>query len=466
MVAHGESLLQRGDLAEARTVLERCRAALHEAGNVRAEAAATDRLAYTLLLLGEAQATVVAARAAELLENEPPSAEQAKVIADWAAMCAASYDSETAIALADRALALCRELQLLVPVRALGWRGTARCQLGDAGGLDDLSQALSLAKRQGLVRYAGMLYSNLADELHAFRGPKAALRLRCAGLEFTRQRGTSLLGLQAEEVADLAWGGKWDAALVLAGKVDEPLAAAGQILDLVVVRSAAARILTARGLVAGRDVQAFVAWAHGREFAELSNQVDVLDALAGVRAALGEHDEALKLLTRIAELRESIASSPRFGALTLPSELRAAAELGDLGLARRLSVRTLASVPLDSHALMLLGALAAEYGGRHEQAAPQYAEAAARWRAFAAPYEEVQALLGQGRCLLALGRAEAALTPLQGARRVFKRLGARSALSQTTRLLGLDTRRRRMNITPHEWVRSETSRLVCPPSLR
>ena len=164
LVAHGESLLQRGDLAEARSALERGLLGLREAGEVRAEAVATDRLAYTLWLLGDARAIEVAARAAALLEGEPPSAEQVKVMADWAAMCAASYESETAIALADRALDLCRELRLPVSVRALGWRGLARCHFGDAGGLDDMRRALGLAKRQGLGRYGGMLYSNLADE--------------------------------------------------------------------------------------------------------------------------------------------------------------------------------------------------------------------------------------------------------------------------------------------------------------
>ena len=145
-------------------------------------------------------------------------------------------------------------------VRALGWRGLARCDLGDAGGLDDLSLALDLARRQGLGRYGAMLYANLADELQSFRGPRAALRLRRKGLAFAGQRGDrmSLLGFQAGEVADLGLGGKWDAALALAREIDEPLVTAGQILDLAAVRSAAARILTARGQAAGREVQAFV----------------------------------------------------------------------------------------------------------------------------------------------------------------------------------------------------------------
>jgi len=51
------------------------------------------------------------------------------------------------------------------------------------------------------------------------------------------------------------------------------------------------------------------------------------------------------------------------------------------------------------------------------------------------PYEEAQALLGQGRCLVELGRAEEAREPLTGASEIFDRLGARPALAETEKLL-------------------------------
>ena len=437
LVAHGESLLQRGDLAEARSALERGLLGLHEAGEVRAEAVATGRLASTLWLQGDARAVEVAARAAALLEDEPPSAEQVKVIADWAAICAASYESETAIAAADRALDLCRELRLPVSVRALGWRGLARSHFGDVGGLDDLRRALRLAKRQGLGRYGGMLYTNLSDETLTHRGPTAAWRLRREGIEFTRGRGDrlSMLGLQAEEVEDFCWVGRWDAALALAGEIEEPLAAADQILDLVCVRSTVARIWTARGQAAGPEVRAFVEWTRDREFPDHSNSVDALDALACIHGSLGEREKALRLLRRIAEARESISSCPHYG-LMLPAELRTAVELGDLGLARRLAAKTVASRALDSHTLVLLSALETEHAGERDLAARRFAEAASCWRDFGAPYEEAHARLGQGRCLVALKHADDAAKPLQRAARVFKRLGAEPALSQTLRLLG------------------------------
>ena len=47
------------------------------------------------------------------------------------------------------------------------------------------------------------------------------------------------------------------------------------------------------------------------------------------------------------------------------------------------------------------------------------------------PYEEAQALLGQGRCLVALGKAPEAAAPLAAAREIFARLGAKPALAET-----------------------------------
>lgn len=437
LVAHGEALLQSGDLAEARSALERGLLGLRDAGEVRAEAVATDRLAALLWLQGDAKAIEVSASAAALLEREPPSAEQVKVLGDWAAMCAASYESERAIPLADRALDLCRELRLPVSVRALGWRGLARCHFGDAGGLDDMRRALSLAKRQGLGRYAGMLYTNLSDEILTLRGPRAAWRLRHEGAEYAGRRGDqmSMLGLQACEAGDLFWAGRWDAALALARRIIAPIVEADQSQDAGTVYSTISRILSARGQATRPEVQTFLAWADGREIPDLGNEMEVVDGLAAARAALGEDDEALGLLARLVRIRESISSCPQIG-LTLPSEVRTAAGLGDLVLARRLAAKSIALRPLDSHALVLLSALEAEHEGLLEPAAERFAQTASRWRAFGAPYEEAHALLGQGRCRVALGRGDDASAPLRRAARLFKRLGAAPALSQTLQLLG------------------------------
>ena len=51
--------------------------------------------------------------------------------------------------------------------------------------------------------------------------------------------------------------------------------------------------------------------------------------------------------------------------------------------------------------------------GEREAAAIGFADAAARWHDFDVPYEEAQALLGQGRCLVALDRDPEAALPLR-----------------------------------------------------
>ncbi len=71
---------------------------------------------------------------------------------------------------------------------------------------------------------------------------------------------------------------------------------------------------------------------------------------------------------------------------------------------------------------------------RHTHAATLYAEAAARWQAFGNVPERASALLGQGRCLQALGGAGAEV-PLADARELFAPMGYKPALAETEALL-------------------------------
>ena len=91
------------------------------------------------------------------------------------------------------------------------------------------------------------------------------------------------------------------------------------------------------------------------------------------------------------------------------------------------------SSPFREHTRVTCCALLAEARGEHEAAAAGFADAAARWHDFGVPYEEGHALLGQGRCLVALDRAPEAAAPLAAAREIFARLGARPALARPTR---------------------------------
>ena len=63
-----------------------------------------------------------------------------------------------------------------------------------------------------------------------------------------------------------------------------------------------------------------------------------------------------------------------------------------------------------------------------------YTDAADRWRTFGNVPERAYALLGQGRCLVALGDW-AAEAPLAEARDLFALMGYKPALAETEKLL-------------------------------
>ena len=119
--------------------------------------------------------------------------------------------------------------------------------------------------------------------------------------------------------------------------------------------------------------------------------------------------------------------------------VRLALVFDDRHLAERLSElfggRGRPVVPAGRHLRNGFSALLAEDRSQYEAAAVGFAAAAAGWRDFGVPYEEAQALLGQGRCLLALGSAPEAAAPLGAAREIFARIGAQPALAETQQML-------------------------------
>jgi hypothetical protein len=86
-------------------------------------------------------------------------------------------------------------------------------------------------------------------------------------------------------------------------------------------------------------------------------------------------------------------------------------------------------------ALSVCRAQLAEASGDKADAAALYAEAAERWREFGNVPERAYALLGQGRCLTALGKSEAE-GPLREGRELFASMGFTPAVAEVDGLLG------------------------------
>jgi hypothetical protein len=161
----------------------------------------------------------------------------------------------------------------------------------------------------------------------------------------------------------------------------------------------------------------------------------VMAAAAAVECLvpLGRPDAAAALLDEVGGLADS--RDDTYYLASLPGLVRAALALGSAALASRLVDGVESGTPLAEHALRACHAALAEGAGDHTGAATLFADAAERWRAFGDVPESAYALLGQGRCLRALGDP-AADAPLLEARELFASMGFAPALAEVDDLLG------------------------------
>src|SRR6185503_20935078 len=120
---------------------------------------------------------------------------------------------ERAIELSERAIKLGTTLGLDYAVyRALGYRGAARCDSGDPGGIDDLRRALAMAVERGDTFYAATSYVNLGDVVWANEGPEEGLKNHREGVDYCARRGAVQMAMWAR--AETTWmlfdNGEWD----------------------------------------------------------------------------------------------------------------------------------------------------------------------------------------------------------------------------------------------------------------
>jgi tetratricopeptide (TPR) repeat protein len=434
LVRHGEALRQRGRFPEAARAFEEAIEGLRNQGEVRAMAAAMERYSLVQYRLGDPRSQQVTAEALALLEPFGPSPELAQALAEQAGSSFISNEHRQAIAFADRAIALAQELGMPELARALGFRGAARALIGEAGGLQDMRRALDAAAEQGLGREAALLHSHLALALWPIEGPRACLAALREGKGFAERRGIEefVLDLAAETVLALVDLGSYQEATSLAGGLIPRLEAARDVWDLLHVRSAQVRLLIRRGEHAEAAPLADWAVESAREIGE-SPFVALAFPAATLLLAVGETSDALALLAEL-ERVPNVRDGPHY-APNLLDAVRTALAAGDPDLATRLTEGVEPIYPFQEHALVTARALLLEHHGSHAEAAELFADAAERWERFEMPWELAQALLGQGRCLLALVRASEAATPLRQAREVFSGLGARPALEETDALL-------------------------------
>ena len=425
---------QAGRLAEAAATLDEAIADLRQQDLAVETGRALITLSSVLYRLGDARALDAIEEAIELLEPHSGS-ELVEAHAEMSGTKMVRGAYSEAIDWAERALSLANRLGLDQPARAVGFLGYARTALGEPDGIEDMRMSLKLATERGLGRDAAVQHNNLALATLAFDGPARALDAFGAGIDFAQRRGIAefTLGLSASSLDCLLMLGEWDEAVRLAEQVSRDSEAAGSMLDLLYARASAAWISAYRGVVAPELAEPGFLVVPARESGS-SEHIGVAFTVAALVAFLGGRiDEAESLLDECGQLPH-IVETIEF-AIFFPEFVRVAVGCDLIELCERTMGAMPPISPLSHHALTAARAVIAEARGDHESAAVQYSETAERWQAFGAVFERGHALLGEGRCLLALGRTGAE-SPLREARAVFARLDARSLVAETDALLG------------------------------
>jgi DNA-binding SARP family transcriptional activator len=422
----------QGRLREARDALEQALSVYRERDDQLAVGRTLCALSSVLTRLADPRHDETLAEALRLLEVQPTSPELVSAYAQLSSEHRLNAAFEKTITAADKALALAARLGLPEPATALGDRGCARAFLGEVEGVDETRRALTLAVEKGEGRAAAILYNNLTLAVYLYEGPRAALTVLQDGIGFSRARGLADMAefMAAGEPEDLAELGRVEQAFATASEFAERLEQAGDV-GFIAPRSLELQLLTERGNPEqATDPETMLAAA--RDSGQPQLMAIAVLAAAPLLIAQGDRDQAGALLTELSRV-ERIRDDGIYASY-LVSLVRTALALEDLDLAGSFVAGVKPVTPLHSRALTACRGQLAEAAGELEEAAALFAEAAIGWHAWGNVPERAYALLGQGRCLSALGKPQAE-QPLREARELFASMGYRTALAETAAFL-------------------------------
>jgi class 3 adenylate cyclase/tetratricopeptide (TPR) repeat protein len=424
-----------GRPAEAAAALEEAIGAFRQRGDALATGQALTALSTMRWDTGDSDADWAALTdALAVLERVPPGADLVETLAVAAGSRFVQGALEEAAALAERSLALARELGLEEPARALGFRGGARCIRGDVGGLSDIRRALELSIERGRGRDAAVLHNNFAETVWPIEGPEAARGAFRRGLEFCERRGLTGMGhtMQLTDASLLIQLGKWEEALARARSLETWAEESGAVFSLVHARSMKAYLLSYRGDTEGGVAQS--EWLIDATRMSRDTQL-IASALPSIALALLERGYPQRAASLIEETQGTTHARDTLSYIVLlPDMVRTALVTGATGLAERVVAGVEPLTQMHEHSLYTARAALTEARRELEKAAGLYSESAGRWERFGALPERGHALMGHGRCLLELGWAGAEAS-LREARDIFAGLRALRLLNQVDELL-------------------------------
>jgi tetratricopeptide (TPR) repeat protein len=239
--------------------------------------------------------------------------------------------------------------------------------------------------------------------------------------------------LRASTLAFLLDLGRWDEALALADEaIGWDRAHGGDYLGVGSQRYTSL-VLLWRGELAAARALATEVLPKAREINDLQQLVPALVNAALIEQASGDHAAALALAEEAVQVTADRAGGHRFRGQHLADLVRLTAEAAP-SLARDLVEQAQPTATRYRLAALTARAVLAETAGDAERAAGLFAEAADGWRAYGQVLEHGRALLGAGRCLARLDRAEGP-SALREAHALFTRLGARPLAAEAGTLL-------------------------------
>lgn len=376
------------------------------------------------------------AQAREILEAQEPSVELARLYTAMAgdAMLASRYPESRAFA--EKALDLAEALdQPGIKVRALQFRGWARADAHDiAGAMADLQAAIETGLKVGEGRETAVAYNNYAGMRWAFEGPAQGLETYTEGIEFAARRGIegSTIWQRAESTLCLYDLGRWDEVLAVANEIAAEAEARSWTQPRSLAQPPRILVLAFRGQVADAARLVTDAMPAARQVGDPQLLIPMLQASALVDVRRNDRAAAIQALGEI----ELITSRTTGLVGSVTAEIvRLAVAAGDLDLARRL-LKANPGFPGRSETIVASGrAVLAEAEGRYDDALFGFRDAAERWAANGNVIEGGRALLGVGRCLVALGLTAEAVDPLGEARDVFVGVEAAVLVAEVDDLL-------------------------------
>jgi class 3 adenylate cyclase/tetratricopeptide (TPR) repeat protein len=372
--------------------------------------------------------------AVALLEQEPPGPELASVYSRmaWAGMLL-GRDAES-LQWAEKALALSERLGMeRLAMRTLQFLGSARCALGDVGGVDDLRESVRRGLEHSFLE-TGMAYNNLANWVWLVEGPARALETYRSGIEYGERRG--LLGPSKWSRSETAWPlydlGRWDELMQESDGVLEWSRQQGTVQMTAIVLPYRARVLLHRGRIGEAAELADEFLPLARSLGDAQIILPSLTTAAMVEHARGNREAALELVDEFARFTKD---RPSWRAHFLVEATRVLVEEGALDAAEELARDPFRAAARHANGALSTEAMFAEARGEAAEALVAHGRAAAAWEEYGSALERAHALLGEGRCLIVLGRPGEAIAPLRDGREVLSRLGAVSLVADADSLL-------------------------------